>query len=1022
MSFSGWLDAHRRSIELLFLLLVLGGAASVGGLPVGLFPRTTFPRVVVSADAGDRPAGRMIIEVTRPLEEAVRGVPGVRSLRSNTSRGSCDISVDFDWGVDMVAATLQVESAIARVLPSLPPGLEFRVRRMDPTVFPVIGLSLTTTSATRSLVELKDLALYDLAPLLSTIRGVARVGVQGGRTEELQVLVDPARLEAVGLTLEDVAHAVSATNIVRSVGRIEDQEALFLVLSDTQIQRPQDVSDVILREGGTSVVRLGDVASVRTATAPEWTRVTADGRDAVLVNVYQQPDGNTVQIARDLEERLAAFKSRAASDVRIGVWYDQSDLILASTASVRDSIGIGVVLAVGVLMLFLRNWRVTLVAAAAAPCVIAVTLLLLNVLGMTVNIMTLGGMAASVGLVIDDAIVMVEHILRRTREERGERHAVVLRAAREMAAPLIGSSLATVVIFLPLAYLSGVTGAFFKPLSLTMATALVVSWLTAFVVLPLLCERLLRPEDARVEDVGPWFARLLERYDTLLRRLLSRPGLVVVPIAISALLGGIAFRQVGSGFMPAMDEGGFVLDYRAPAGTSLEETDRRLREVEKILEATPEVAAYSRRTGLSLGGHITEANEGDFFVRLHGLPRRPIEAVIDSVREQVERSVPGLEVELVQLMEDLIGDLTAVPQPIEIKLFGAEPALLRETAGRVADAIRETAGAVDVKSGVVLAGDAVEIQVDRDRARLLGLDPEALTRLTSLALQGEVVTEVQRGEKMVGIRVWTADEVRKRVDSIAKLRLRVADGSTVTVQRVAALIESTGQAQITRENLKMMVAVTGRIAGRDLGSVIGDVKQAVGRVTLAPGIYAEYGGLYREQQKSFLSLTIVLGAAVLLVLVLLVYLYERLSVPFAILGSSALAGSAVFPGLWLSRSELNISSMMGLTMIVGISAEAAVFFATQLQELRSRLDLASALREAGRLRLRPILMTGLAAILALLPLALGIGQGAAMLQPLAIAIVSGLVVTVPAVLVVLPVLIYWLETRHGARGVGPGRR
>ena len=1015
MRFARWLDSHRRSVVLLFGILVVAGAISTRGLPVGLFPRTTFPRIVVSADAGDRPADRMVIEVTRPLEEAVRGVPGALIVRSKSSRGSCDVAVDFDWGVDMVAATLQVEGAIARVLPTLPAGLAFEVRRMDPTVFPVIGLSLTSTSPSRSLVDLKDLATYDLAPLLSTIRGVARVGVQGGRTEELQVLADPLRLESLGLTLDDVVRAVSATNVVRSMGRIEDRETLFLVLSDTQIERSEDVSNVILRDNGATVVRLRDVATVRAGTEPVWSRVTADGHESVLVTVFQQPDGNTVQIASDLEARLAEFRSRAAPDEQVNLWYDQSDLILASTESVRDSIAIGVFLAVGVLMLFLRNWRVTLIAAIAVPCVVSVTLLLLATLGMTINIMTLGGLAASVGLVIDDAIVMVEHISRRAGERAGDRHVTVLAAAREMAAPLLGSSLVTVVIFLPLAYLSGVTGAFFKPLALTMAIALIVAWFTSFVVIPVLCEQFLRLERVDEADREPRRGGLLARYDALLGRLFGRPVILIAPIVVISLLAGIAFRQVGSGFMPAMDEGGFVLDYRTPAGTSLDETDRRLRRVEEILAATPEVAAYSRRTGLSLGGHITEANEGDFFVRLRGFPRRPISAVMGSVRSEVEAKVPGVEVELALLMEDLIGDLTAVPQPIEIKLFGAEPTALSEAAVRVAQTIQQTSGVVDVKSGVVLAGDAVEVQVDRDRAHLLGLDPEGLTRLTSLALQGEVVTQVQRGAKMVGVRVWTGEDARERVDSIARLRLRVRPESAVPLRRVATLAERTGEAQIARENMKTMVAVTGRIEGRDLGSVIREIKDAVGRMSLAPGIYAEYGGLYQEQQKSFRSLTLVLGAAVLLVFVVLVYLYEEFSIPVAILATSLLAGVTVFPGLWLTRSELNISSMMGLTMIVGISAEAAVFFATQLQESRRRLDLASALREAGRLRLRPIVMTGLAAILALLPLALGVGQGSAMLQPLAIAIISGLLVTMPAVLVVLPVLVY-LMTRRPVSG------
>ncbi len=998
-----WIRRHRRSILFLVVLLAAGGVMSLLGLPVSLFPRTTFPRVVVNADAGDRPADRMTVEVTRPLELAVRGVPGVRSVRSTTSRGSCEISVNFDWGLDMVAATLQVESAVAQAVPNLPAGLGYEVRRMDPTVFPVIGLSLT--SPTRSLVQLRDLARYTLAPMLSAVSGVAQARVQGGRTEEYQVVVDPARLDAAGVTLEDVVHAVSAANVVRAVGRLEQDEKLYLILSDTQFHDMSELARVVVRQGPTGVVVLSDVGVAEDATAPEWTRVTADGRDAVLVNIYQQLGGNTPRIAQEVEQQLDAFEKLAGSDVQVHTWYNQSELIAAAAGSVRDAIAIGVGLAIVVLLLFLRDWKTTLVVSLAVPAVLAATALLLKVLGLGLNIMTLGGMAAAVGLIIDDGIVMVEHVMRRLRDDPRHAHAVIPQAAREMTRPLTGSSLATVVIFVPLAFLSGVTGAFFKALSVTMASALVISYLFAALAVPVLADLLLGPRDAERRDVGVVLGWVLDHHARVLGVLFRRPVLVLVLIAPLLGLGWVAYHHVGSGFMPAMDEGGFILDYRAPAGTSLNETDRRLRLVERVLQGIPEVATYSRRTGLQLGGGITEANEGDYFVRLKPLPRRPIDEVVDDARREIHERVPGLEVEFAQLMEDLIGDLTAVPQPIEIKLFGASGDVLRTQAERVAQAISGVSGVVDVKSGVVVAGDALDVRVDRVKAEILGLDPDQVTRLATVALEGEVATRVQRGEKMVGVRVWTPADVRARADRIARMRLRTPGGLDVQLGRVASFAFVTGQPQITRENLKTMVAVTGRIAGRDMGSVIRDVKAKVAGVGLPQAVYVQYGGLYRQQQESFRGLLMVLAAATALVFVLLLAMYENLRVAAAILFTDLLALSAVFSGLWWTGSELNISSMMGLTMIVGISSEAAIFFMTQWQENRAGEDPLAALSDAARLRFRPILMTSLAAILALLPLALGIGQGAALLQPLAIAIIAGLVLTVPLVLVVLPGLL-----------------
>ncbi len=997
-----WLLRHRRSVLFLFAVLAAGGAAAVLGLPVSLFPRTIFPRIVVSADAGDRPADRMTIEVTRPLEQAIRAVPGIRDVRSTTSRGSCEISANFRWGQDMIATTLEVQSAISQIVPDLPPGLGFEVRRMDPTVFPVLGLSLT--SPDRSLVELRDVALYDLRPVLSAVDGVAKIAVLGGREEEYHVLLSPGRLESADLTLEDVVRAVSATNVVEAVGRLEQDEKLYLVLSDTRFRDLDDVARVVVRHGATGDVLLSDVASVEDAAAPAWTRVTADGRRAVLLDVYQQPDGNTTRIARDVRARLDAFRSRAGADLAIHEWYDQSVLIDASAGSVRDAIVIGVLLAVAVLLLFLRNARVTLVVSLAVPVVLAITALALLAAGRGFNIMTLGGMAAAVGLIVDDGIVMVEHAVRRLREARGGGAAIVARAAREMMPALTASSLATVVIFVPLAFLTGVTGAFFKALSLTMAIALVVSYVFAALVVPVLAGTFLTARDAEREDVGPVLGPVLRGYAAVLDLLLRRKALILAVVVPLAALGYVAYRRVGTGFMPAMDEGGFVLDYRAPAGTSLDETDRRLRLVEEILAQTPDVRTWSRRTGLALGGGITEANEGDFFVRLAPQPRRPIEIVMDDVRARVLRSVPGLEIELAQLMEDLIGDLTAVPQPIEIQLFGSSGETLRRAAGPVASAITGVAGVVDVKSGVVLAGDALDVRVDRLKAEMLGLDPEAVTRIARVALEGEVASEVQKDEKMIGVRIWTDPRARDSIGRISRLRLRTPGGASIPLGRVATLETVSGQPQIVRKDLETMVAVTGRIAGRDMGSVIRDVRAAVGKLSLPHGVRVEYGGLYREQQRSFRGLLEVLLAAIALVFVLLLFVYERFAAPVAILAVDLLAISGVFVGLWWTGTELNISSMMGLTMIVGISSEAAIFYMTEWLDTTGRLDARAALIEAGRLRFRPIAMTALAAILALAPLAVAIGQGAAMLQPLAIAIVSGLVLTVPLVLVVLPVL------------------
>jgi multidrug efflux pump subunit AcrB len=621
--------------------------------------------------------------------------------------------------------------------------------------------------------------------------------------------------------------------------------------------------------------------------------------------------------------------------------------------------------------------------------------------------MTLGGMAAAVGLIIDDAIVMVEHVIRRLRGHQGRHDGLVWSAAAEFTVPLVASSLSTIIIFAPLAFLSGVTGAFFKALSLTMAASLVISFLVAWLAVPILADHFLGEKDADQKEGGRFTARVHRGYERLMRRLLAQPALLLLGILPLLLAAGLAYRSVGSGFMPTMDEGGFILDYRAESGTSLSETDRLLRQVETILQKTPEVETYSRRTGLQLGGGLTEANEGDFFIRLKPQPRREIEEVMDDVRQQVEKGVPGLEIEMAQLMEDLIGDLTAVPQPIEIKLYADDGELLQATAPRIAQAIGKIPGVVDVKDGIVLAGDALTIKVDPANAALEGMDPDSVTLAVDALLDGATaITKIESGPKLVGIRAWIPRQSRRTAEDIANLRLRAPDGHFFPLKRVATITTVSGQPQISREDLKRMLPVTGRITGRDLGSTIAEVRQVLARPGLVPkGIYFALGGTYAEQQKAFAGLLAVFAAAVALVFLLLLFLYESFRIAFAMLGCTLLALSAVTIGLWLTRMQLNISSMMGMTMIVGIATEVAIFYVSELISLPAGNAPHDTFVQAGLNRMRPIAMTTCAAILALLPLALGIGAGSAMQQPLAIAIISGLTLQLPLVLIVLPVLL-----------------
>jgi multidrug efflux pump subunit AcrB len=1033
-----WLYAHGRSLLVGALFLVGAGVFAALRLPVTLFPQIDFPRIQIAVDSGDRSAERMVTEVTVPVEESLRGIPGVRSVRSRTTRGSAEFSVNFSWDHDMVSALLQVQAALSARSSSLPSGSQFSARRMDPTVFPVLGYSVT--SEVRSAVELRDIAFHQIRPALASMDGVSRTDVAGGAFEEIHVEIDPLNLAAHGLGPQDINAALAGVNVVQATGRLEDHLKLYLVMVVTPLSSATDVGNIVVRAGPGGVVRLKDVADVSTSSVPMWTRVTADGHDAVLVQVYQRPEGNTVRLAQEAAIRLAELKATLPADVTIANWYDQSQLVEASAAGLRDAVLIGTGLAALVLLLFLRNLRITLIALITVPSVLAATCLLLLAFRQTLNIMTLGGMAAAVGLIIDDAIVVIEHVVTRVRAGPARfawSRAAVLRAAGEFTRPLAGASLATIIIHIPPAFLSGVTGEFFKALSLTIAVGLIISFFVAWALVPVLSSVLMTERDCSKKDHGAIFGLFSSGYSAVLRVTLFLPWIMLLPVGALVLIGWRVYPELRTGFMPEIDEGGIVLDYRTPPGTSLAETDRILRRIEGILRTVPEVQTYSRRTGLQLGGGLTEANEGDFFIRLRGRPRRDIDDVMKDIRDRIVGLMPsfgdessGFHIEMAQLMEDLIGDLTAVPQPVEIKLYSEDQAVLNEISPRLAAELGKLgpgAGLVDINDGRNIAGDALEVVVDPLRAAIEGLDSSAVAGTVQQLLLGSVPTEYQVfGErpKVVGVRVRSSPLLLGLEDDLDRIRINAPDGHSVPLSRIAQVHRVVGQPQIQREDLRRMTAVTARTEGTDLGAAIARVKElltkpgiltpkarADGTVPSAPTV--ALGGLYREQQTAFTGLLAVFASAVVLLFLLLVYWYESLRVAACLIFTSLLALPAVVISLWLTGVQMNISSMMGLAMIVGSVTEVGVFLCSEIlrpiEPLPSRSDRRADAREAviaaTLRRVRPITMTTIAATLAMLPLVIGVGEGSGMLKPLATAIVAGLIAQLPLSLLVLPALL-----------------
>jgi CzcA family heavy metal efflux pump len=986
---------HVKAFLFSVSVLVISGIALTLNLPISLFPDITFPRIVILADNGEQPSERMMVEVTKPLEEAASSIPGVRMVRSITSRGACEISIGLDWGGNVQQTLQLLQGRISDIRNQLPPTASILAEQMMVSVFPIHGYSLTSDRL--SLVDLRDIAMYQIRPALLKVKGVARIEVVGGDTREFLVTVLPEKLAAYRLNVQQVAEAIQKTNFVESSGFVDNNYQMYLSLVSGLLQNVDDIGAVPVVTRSGVPVRVADVAEIQPSVADKFIRTTARGQDAVLINVIKQPTGSTVQIRDDITAEFA--KLALPAGVRFENFYDQGDFIISSILSTRDSIFIGILLAMVVVFLFLRSWRVSLVILSVVPATIATTFACLYAVGLTINIMTLGGIAAAVGLIIDDSIVVIEYVFvqfknnpGRTAEGRVRFAETASEAVRKLMPAIIGSTASTIVIHIPLAFLGGVTGAFFASLSITMVFAMLISFVFSITLAPLLAMFMTGENDiqreiehqSRVTGFARWHERLLRRL--LARRFLVIPAVLVLLIAAAAL-----YRQIGSDFMPEMDEGTFVLDYWTPPGTSLPETHRMLMKVERILLSIPEVESYSRRTGTELGFFLTEPNTGDFLVKLKKQRSRDITAVISQVRDTIESSEPGLRLEFGQLMMDVIGDLTNNPEPVEIKLFGDDILLLQQKAEEVAALIETVPGVVDAFNGIVVAGPSLIVNVDPVAASIAGMNAAEVRDQLETIMHGRVDTRVQKGEKLIGIRVRFPDQYRTDVDRIEALQLMNANSVPVPLQSISRVEKTAGQTEIHREGLRRLVAVTARISERDLGSTIAEIQARLKtEVHLPKGVTMEFGGVYQTQQDSFRGLLLVSIAAFLLVFIVLLMEFGEFAVPVSVFIVTMMALFGVFFALWATGVTFNISSFVGLIMIIGIVAENAIFILHSVKMLQAGgMSIDESLVRASGMRARPILMTTLAAVFALLPLSLGIGAGAQMQQPLAIAVIGG---------------------------------
>ncbi len=1057
-----WFAREHKSIIFLIITLALIGGYLLFSIPIAVFPTTDFPRIIIAVDNGVMPIDQMLVTITRPIEEAVSGIEGIQDVKSVTSRGSAGIDLYFSWRVDMFQTLERVNAAMSRLAGTLPPTAKITTERLEFSTFPIMGYGLTSDTVSQK--QLWDLATYNLKPRLASLPGVGTIVIQGGEVPEFHIVPDPAKLRAATVNVSDILTAVDRSNIIQSPGLFSQNHKLYLALITGQAHDARQIANIFVKNSSSGTpVYVGDIGQVAPSFEPTFTIVTANQKPAVLINIDRQRGSNTLQVADAVRAEMSRLEKNQLQGVHVSTFYDQSWIVGQSIASVREAILIGLLLASAVLVLFLRDWGTSFIAGMVIPISLLVTFIVMKLLGESFDLMTLGGMAAAVGLIIDDAIVVLENVT--LHREAGEgRYEAVAMTLRELALPLVGSTLTPIVVFLPLIAITGVTGVFFRAMAVTIGSALFTSLALALTWTPTLCVYLLRKQSAAANNdeshqqpstyesstrssetvsasaderkievsrllqaeeehlMKGYFGRVIRFYERWFRRTLKYPIAIPVLTVVLILVSYFCYQHIGSDLLPKMDEGSFILDYVTPPGSSLAETNRMITHILQIVHSVPEVSSTSRRTGLQLGlAAVTEANTGDISVDLKPDRHRDIWAIMDDVRTKVAQAEPAVTVEFTQKLQDMIGDLTNAPQPIDIMMFSPDAKLLGEWAPQVADAIGkiQVGGRnpiVDIDNGIesTTSGPAVSYQVNTAQAAHVGFTAQQIADEAQAMLDGVTASQpVVINDRPYPVRIRYPAEVRSSVSAMNNTILVGPNGQLASLGSLATMTESPGQTEILQDNQERYVAVTARLEGLDMGHAIADVKKAIAQLHLPSSIRIEYGGLYLTQQQSFRDLTLVLGMAIVFVFLVLLFEFHSFSAPISILVSAILSTAGVFVALLLTGITFNLSSFMGLIMVVGIVAKNGILLLDADEKfLAAGFSKEESVFQAGRRRLRPIVMTAIAAVAGMLPLALGIGAGSEMLQPLAIAVIGGLLIAMVLSLFVTPTIFYYMTRKQ----------
>ncbi len=990
---------YKSPILILILMILLGGVFSYTEIKSSLFPQITFPKIKVIADAGQQPVDQMTVAVTRPLENAIKKVPDLEVLKSTTSRGSCEISAFMSWKADIDLSQQQVESKINQIRNQLPADIDITVEKMNPAILPVMGYSLNSNAIDP--IELKLIALYTIKPFLSQVSGVSEIRVIGGQDKEFWAVLDKNRMARLGLTPSAVAQVINNTNFIKSNGYSHDYRYLYLTLTNVQLRNLEQLKNLVIKNDGKRIIYFKDIANINIHQAKQYIKVNANGKESILIAVIQQPNANVVELSNAIEHKIADLQKALPRDVELKPYYIQADFVTDSIQSVSDALWIGLLLAIIVAIFFLKSWKASATILITIPITLSLTMLILFALGQTFNIMTLGAIAASIGLIIDDAIVVVEQI-HRTHEEHPDEtsNTLVQKSINYLFKAILGSSLSTIVIFIPFMLMSGVAGSYFKVMTNTMIITLVSSFFVTWLLLPviyLLLSKIIKDKNLNHHEV---------RERKWVGFFIRRP--VYSYLFMIALVGVTAFiiPNINTGFLPEMDEGSIVLDYNSPPGSSLEETDRELREVEKILKTVPEVESYSRRTGTQMGFFITEPNRGDYLIQLRKNRSKTTDQVTNEIRTKIEVTGLPLVVDFGQVIGDMLGDLMSSVQPIEIKIFGPDQKEIQLYSKKVANIVSKIKGTADVFDGIVIAGPSIEIIPDLSTLGQYAITPQDFQYQVQTLLEGNVVGNLFDKQQFTPIRILYSNNSNASLNQIENSMIALPSGQLKPLKEFAAVTLVGGSAEINREDLQTLGIVTARLSNSNLGGTIKEIQNKINKeLKLPEGYSIVYGGAYASQQQSFKELLLILFLSSLFVFTVILFLFRNLKVSFIILTISILGISGSYMLLYITGTSLNVGSYTGLIMMVGIIGENAIFTFLQFHKSLTTKTKEQAIIYAISTRLRPKLMTAFGAVIALMPLAIGIGTGAQMHQPLAIAIIGGFMIALPLLLVILPTLL-----------------